>query len=122
MNNNGFEDALKQMKTLIDVNETVAMESLEEAANYFVETLRPLLLRSTIDKQHMADGLTLKIEKEKIVVYFEEHAFYWYMKENGHKAGKKRVRGTHTIKNTLDRESKRIENIMLTKITKKMGF
>ena len=122
MNNNGFEDALKQMKTIVDVNEIVAMDALEEAATYFIEKLEPVLLRSAKDKKHMADGLRIKIEKEQIVVYFENHAFYWYMKEHGHMANGKRVRGTHTINTTLNKESKKLEEIMLQKITKKMGF
>ena len=122
--NNGFEDALKQMKTIVDVNETVAMDALEEAAQYFVEKLRPELARSAINKKHMADGLQIKIEKEKIVVYFEEHAFYWHMVDKGHRKANSRgrVKGTHTIRNTLTRESEKIEKIMLQKITKKMGF
>lgn len=124
MSENGFEDALRQMKTLVDVNESVAMESLEDAAIYFVNQLKPLLSVSSIDKEHMVDGLTLKMEKEKIVVFFENHAFYWYMVEHGHRKpnGRGHVRGKHTIKNTIEKESSHIEELMLKKITKKMGF
>lgn len=118
--NNGFKDALKQMKTLVNVNEKVTMDALEDAANYFVSKLEPALKKSNINKKHMADSLKVVIKKDKIIVIFKENAHYWYMVEKGHRTSKKRIRGTHTIKKTIDAQSKKLEEIMLNKIIKKM--
>ncbi|MBC1548265.1 HK97 gp10 family phage protein, partial [Listeria sp. FSL L7-1435] len=40
-NRNGFEDAMKKLGKLSNVNELIAIEALEEAANFFVNMLRP---------------------------------------------------------------------------------
>lgn len=120
-NNNGFADALKQMKTLLKVNEKVTIEVLEEAANYFADKLRPRIPRSKRNKKHLADLLKVVVKKDMVQVVFENEGWYWHFVEHGHKkVGGGRVKGRHFVRNTWDAESKRIEEIMLNKITEKM--
>lgn len=121
-NNNGFLDALEQINTLLDVNEKVALDALEEAANYFVEKLRPRIPRSKKNKKHLQDALKVVVKKDMVQVVFEDWAFYWHLVEHGHRVGptRKKVKGRHFVRNTMTAEGKKIEEIMLSKIIKKM--
>lgn len=121
-NKNGFSDALKQINTLLKVNQTVQKDALEEAANYFIDVLKPELRRSKLSKKHQVESLKVKFEGDKFVVYFEKDAWYWFLDENGHKkrGGKGRVKGTHAIRNTFDKNADKIGEIMTKKIIDKM--
>lgn len=121
-NRNGFEDAINQLKTVAKINEKTSLDALEEAADYFVNKLKPELVQSGVSKKHMVDALTIKIEKGKVIVLFEEFGWYWYMVEHGHKKsnGKGSVRGTFTIKKTVDQEKLKLEKIMKESILKKL--
>lgn len=121
-NKNGFETAMDQLKTVAKVNEKVALETLEEAAEYFVSVLKPQLKKSNVSKEHMVDALQIKIEKGKVIAYFEDFGWYWYLVEHGHtKANSKgRVKGKFTIKKVVDEEKKQLEKMMKQSILKKM--
>ncbi|MEQ7221395.1 HK97 gp10 family phage protein [Vagococcus fluvialis] len=121
-NKNGFESAMTQLKTVAKINEKVAIGALEEAAEYFVSVLKPQLIKSNISKEHMVDALQVKIEKEKVFVYFDDFGWYWYLVEHGHaKAnGKGRVKGKFTIKKVVNEEKKHLEKMMKESILKKM--
>ena len=121
-NKNGFESAMEQLKTVAKVNEKVALGTLEEAAEYFVSVLKPQLKKSNVSKEHMVDALQVKIEKGKVIAYFDEFGWYWYLVEHGHaKAnGKGRVKGKFTIKKVVDEEKKQLEKMMKESILKKM--
>lgn len=121
-NKNGFESAMEQLKTVAKVNEKVALETLEEAAEYFVSVLKPQLKKSNVSKEHMVDALQIKIEKGKVIAYFEDFGWYWYLVEHGHaKANSKgRVKGKFTIKKVVDEEKKQLEKMMKQSILKKM--
>lgn len=122
MASNGFEKAVQQLKTLVNINQKTTIEARKKAADYFVKVLRPQLLRSSIDKKHMADALTVVIEGDKVMVIFEDYGWYWYLKEHGHKKsnGKGRVRGTQTIRRTIDVEKSKLEKMMKEDILKKL--
>lgn len=118
-NNNGFADALKQTKTLLKVNEKVALGALEEAANYFAERLKPKIP----EKLGIAKGsLKVVVHGDMVQVVFGQDAWYWHLVEHGHKKRGRRgkVKGRHFVRNTWDAESNNIEEIMLEKIIKKM--
>ncbi len=121
-NKNGFESAMAQLKTVAKINEKVALGTLEEAAEYFVSVLKPQLKKSNVSKEHMVDALQVKIEKGKVIAYFDEFGWYWYLVEHGHdKAnGKGRVKGKFTIKKVVDEEKKQLEKMMKESILKKM--
>ena len=121
-NKNGFESAMAQLKTVAKINEKVALGTLEEAAEYFVSVLKPQLKQSNISKEHMVDALQVKIEKGKVLVYFDEFGWYWYLVEHGHAKsnGKGRVKGKFTIKKVVDEEKKKLEKMMKESILKKM--
>lgn len=121
-NNNGFADALKQMKTLLSVDEKVTLSVLEEAADYFAEKLQANIPASDRNTKHLRDQLKVIIEGDKVKVVFEDAGWYWHLVEHGHKKrnGRGRVKGRHFVQNTWDAESKRIEEIMLEKIIEKM--
>lgn len=115
---NGFEDAIKNLKTVVNVNKQTTISVMKEAAEYFADQLRPLLQRSSLSKKHMADGLVVVVKKDVVQVIFEDYAWYWYLKEHGHKksSGRGRVPGTHIIRNTIDRESAQLQQMILSKL------
>lgn len=115
-NNNGFEDALKQINTLLNVNQQVTLNVLEEAAKYFVDKLRKNIPRSKLKKEHMQNALKVVVLNDKVQVVFEDWVFYWRFVDRG----TKKMRGRHFVRNTLDAESNRISEILTSKIIRKM--
>lgn len=119
-NNNGFADALKQMKTLLKINEKVTLDVLEDAAEYFAQRLRP---RIPVHRSNLKDNLKVVVKNDMVQVVFEGNTWYWHLVEHGHKKpyGRGRVKGRHFVRNTWDAESKRIEQIMTDKIIQRMA-
>lgn len=122
MNNNGFADALREINTLLNVNKKVELDVLEEAANYFVEKLRPRIPKSAKNKTHLRDTLKVIVQKDMVQIMFDDNSFYWHLVEHGHKKanGKGKVKGRHFVQNTFDAEGDKIADIMANKIIKKM--
>lgn len=114
----GFSDAVLNLKTVVNANEKVTIDAMKEAADYFVAKLSPMLIRSDLNKKHMADGLKVVVKKDVVQVIFEDYAWYWYLKEHGHKKanGRGRVPGTHIIRNTTENESNRLQQMILSKL------
>lgn len=122
-NNNGFEDALKTMKTLLAVDKNVALDVLEEAADYFSEKLKPRINLSNKSKRtHLRNSLKVVVEGDVVRVVFEDAAWYWHLADKGHKkrGGRGRVKGLHFVQNTFDGESGKIADIMAEKIINRM--
>lgn len=144
-NNNGFAEALKEINTLLKVNKRVELDVLEEAANYFIEKLKPRIPISDKNKTHLRDSLKVVVKDDMVSVEFEDDAWYWYLAEHGHLVatsgksldrtgvatgrkrrarggtGKQRVKGAHFVQNTFDGEGDKIAEIMTNKIINKMG-
>lgn len=121
-NNNGFVEVLEQMNRLIDVDQRVTLEALEEAASYFVNKLMPKIPKSIKNKKHLKDTLKIIVVNDMIQVIFDDESFYWHLVEHGHKSSTgRRVKGRHFVRNTIDAESEKISQIMLEKISKKIG-
>lgn len=121
-NNNGFLDALKQINTLLKVDNEVSMDVLEEAANYFVQKLKPRIPVSKTNGTHLRDSLKVVVKNDMVQVVFGDDAWYWHLVEHGHKKpnGRGKVRGRHFVQNTWDAESEKIAEMMANKIIKKM--
>lgn len=121
-NNNGFEDMLKQMKTLLNVNKQVTLDVLEEAAKYFADKLKPKIPLADRNSKHLRDSLKVIVKGDKVQVVFENAGWYWHLVEHGHRkpGGRGRVKGRHMVRNTWDSESEKVSEIMLEKIIKKM--
>lgn len=121
-NNNGFADMLKQTKTLLNVNKKVTLEVLEEAAEYFAKKLKPKIPISDRNTKHLREQLKVIVKNDMVQVVFDGSGWYWYLVEHGHKKRGRpgRVKGRHFVRNTWDAENKKIEEIMLNKIIKKM--
>ena len=112
-NNNGFEDMADFLGQVSKVDPLkVSMESLEEAANFFVDKLIPNIPRSLRKKKHMADQVRVVVEKEKVRVVFEEDAYYWRFVENGRRDRK----AQHFVRGTYEQNREQIEKIMTKKI------
>jgi len=122
-NNNGFADALKEINKLLKVNNKVTIDVLEQAANYFVEKLKPRIPVSNKSHKHLRDSLKVVVKDDMVQVVFEGNAWYWHLAEHGHRAGptRKKVKGKHFVQNTFNAESDKIAEIMANKIIKKMG-
>ncbi len=122
-NNNGFADALKEINTLLKVDKKVELTVLEEAAEYFVQKLKPLIKASDRNKKHLRDSLKVVVKGDRVSVEFEDDAWYWYLVEHGHKKsnGKGKVKGQHFVQNTFDMEGDKIAEIMANEIINKMG-
>lgn len=120
-NHNGFAEALREINTLLKIDKRVELDVLEEAANYFVEKLKPRIPRTNRNKKHLADGLKVVVLDDMVQVVFEGDFFYWHLVEHGHKkvnGGK--VKGVHMVQNTFDSDGNKIADIMANKIIKKM--
>ncbi|EJQ44019.1 HK97 gp10 family phage protein [Bacillus cereus BAG6X1-2] len=123
-NNNGFADALEDIRTLLNVNKKVEMNVLEEAAEYFANKLKSKIKMSDKDKRvHLKNSLKVVVKNDRVSVEFEDAAWYWYLAEHGHKKanGRGKVKGLHFVQNTFDAEGDKIAEIMAQKIINKMG-
>lgn len=121
-NNNGFADALERMKTLMQVDEKVTHRSLEEAAQYFASKLKKKINKSNLRKRkHLRDMVKVVVKGDVVSVVFEDDGWYWHMADKGHKKrGGGRVKGLHFVENTWSAENRRISDILLSEIIKKM--
>ncbi|MBC6300304.1 HK97-gp10 family putative phage morphogenesis protein [Listeria booriae] len=115
-NNNGFLDAMQQLGKLSQVNENVALDALEEAAEFFVQVLRPSIPKTVKNRKHLQDALKVKMEDDIVKVYFEDDQFYWRFVEHG----TVNQRAQNFVRGTYSQNQKKIEEIMLSKIIKKM--
>lgn len=123
MASNGFADALEQLNTLTNVNKQVEISILKDAADYFVEQLRPQINMSDANKRtKLRNSLKVVVKDDVVQVQFEKDAWYWHLAEHGHKkaGGKGRVKGQHFVRNTFDSHGDKIAEIMAQKIIKKM--
>jgi HK97 gp10 family phage protein len=122
-NNNGFAEALEEINTLLKVDKKVELNVLDEAANYFVQKLKPNIKSSDKNKKHLRDSLKVVVKDDRVSVEFEDDAWYWYLVEHGHKKanGKGKVKGQHFVQNTFDMEGDKIAEIMANEIINKMG-
>lgn len=102
---------------LAQVNpEKITLESLSEAAHYFVEKLLPNIPRSLMKKKHMRDHIKVDIEDDKVTVAFEDTSFYWRFVENG----TVNMKAQHFVEGTWQQQKNIIEDIMTKKIIKEM--
>lgn len=115
---NGFETAVDNLKTVAKVDQNVSIEALTEAAEYFANQLKRNFNRSTLNKEHAADQIKVVVKKDVVQVVFGEKGWYWYLVENGHKkvGSRGRVKGSHVVRTTVEKESKKLQEMILAKL------
>lgn len=112
-NNNGFADMADILGELSRVDPVkVSLESLEEAANFYVEKMLPHIPKSLMKREHMRDHIKVLIEKDRVRVAFEDTAFYWRFPENG----TTKQKAQHFASGTYEQNKNKIEDIMTQKI------
>lgn len=94
----------------------ITLESLEEAAQYFVGKLLPNIPRSLMKKKHMKDHIKVVVEDDKVTIYFQDTSFYWRFVENG----TVNMKAQHFVEGTWQQQKSSVENIMTKKIIKEM--
>lgn len=117
-NNNGFSDMAKHFGQLSKVDvDKVSMESIQEAAEYYIEKMIPKIPVSLMNKKHARDQLIVDIQDDQVVVMFEETAFYWRFLENG----TNKLKAQHFASGTWEQHKEKIEDIMTKKLIKELG-
>ena len=112
-NNNGFQEMSDYLGKLAEVDPVqVTLESLTEAANFYLEQMLPVIPKSLLKKKHAADHVKVDVEKDYVQVVFEDTAFYWRFPENGTVNQK----AQHFASGTFSKNKTRIEDIMTNKI------
>lgn len=112
-NNNGFKDMADYMGNLARVDPVqLSLESLEDAANFYMSKLIPMIPKSLLKKKHMADQVKVEVEDDRVIVAFDGTAFYWRFAENG----TVNQRGQHFASGTFEQNKTEIENLMTKKI------
>ena len=111
-NKNGFSEMSDYLGNLSKVDpKKISIESLEEAANFYMKQLLPKIPKSLLKKKHMKDHVKVVVEDDRVKVQFEDTAFYWRFAENG----TTKQRAQHFASGT---NKQQIEEIMTKKIIK----
>ncbi|QED60548.1 HK97 gp10 family phage protein [Enterococcus durans] len=112
-NTNGFADMADYLGNLSKVDpKKISIESLEEAANFYLKQLLPNIPKSLLKKKHMNEQIKVVVENDQVKVQFEETAFYWRFAENG----TTKQRAQHFASGTYEQNKEKIEEIMTRKI------
>lgn len=112
-NKNGFSDMADYLGNLSRVDpKKLSLESLEDAASFYLEKLLPRIPRSLLKKKHMKDQIKVVVEDERVKVQFDGTAFYWRFAENGTVNQK----AQHFASGTYEQYKEKIEDIMTKKI------
>lgn len=112
-NKNGFaemSDILGELSRVDPVE--VSLESLEEAANFYVDKMLPRIPKSLMKRKHMRDQIKVVVEKDRVRVAFEDTAYYWRFAENG----TTNQRAQNFASGTYEQNKNKIEEIMTQKI------
>lgn len=116
-NNNGFQDMLDYTTRLARVDPIqITIDSLKDAAEYFVEKLLPNIPKSLFKKKHIRDQLKIEVQDDKVSIYFEDTAYYWRFVEHG----TNKIKAEHFVEGTWQQNSNEVEKIMTQKIMNAM--
>lgn len=114
-NKNGFSEISDYLGNLSKVDpKKLSLESLEEAANFYLKQLLPNIPKSLLKKKHMRDQIKVVVENDQVKVQFEDTAFYWRFAENG----TTKQRAQHFASGTYEQNKQQIEEIMTKKFIK----
>ncbi|GAB7389547.1 HK97 gp10 family phage protein [Lactococcus garvieae] len=115
--NNGFQDMLDYTSRLSQVDpEKITIDSLNDAAEFFVTKLLPNVPRSLMKKKHMKDHIKVDVLDDRVTVSFEDTSFYWRFVENG----TVNLKAQHFVEGTWQQQKTNIEDIMTRKLLKEM--
>lgn len=111
----GFEDMADYFGTLSKVDvKKITTQSLEDAANFFMEQLIPVIPESLIKKEHARNKVHVEIDDKGVAVTFENTAYYWRFVENGTPTQKAQLFASKTYQGN----KAKIEELMANKIIK----
>lgn len=112
-NRNGFQEQADYLGNLARVDpKKISMDSLKEAAEFYLKQLLPNIPKSLLKKKHMRDQIKVVVEDDAVKVQFEGTAFYWRFAENGTVNQK----AQHFASGTYEQNKQKIEEIMTKKI------
>ncbi|QUM61491.1 HK97 gp10 family phage protein [Enterococcus faecium] len=112
-NKNGFSEISDYLGNLSKVDpKKLSLESLEEAAKFYLEQLLPNIPKYLLKKKHMSEQIKVVVEEDRVKVQFEETAFYWRFTENG----TTKQKAQHFASGTYEQNKEKIEEIMTKKI------
>ncbi|HAQ6178222.1 TPA: HK97 gp10 family phage protein [Enterococcus faecium] len=112
-NKNGFSEISDYLGNLSRVDpKKLSLESLEEAAKFYLEQLLPNIPKSLLKKKHMSEQIKVVVEEDRVKVQFEETAFYWRFTENG----TTKQKAQHFASGTYEQNKEKIKEIMTKKI------
>lgn len=112
-NKNGFSEISDYLGNLSRVDpKKLSLESLEEAAKFYLEQLLPNIPKSLLKKKHMRDQIKVVVENDQVKVQFDGTAFYWRFAENG----TTKQKAQHFASGTYEQNKNKIEEIMTQKI------
>lgn len=94
----------------------ITLDSLNDAAEFFVAKLLPNVPRSLMKKKHMKDHVKVDVLDDRVTVSFEDTSFYWRFVENGTVNSK----AQHFVEGTWQQQKTNIEDIMTRKLLKEM--
>lgn len=117
MSDNGFEDMGNHLGKLAAVDiKKVSQNSLEEAANFYASELIPRIPVSVRRGKHAKDMLKVEVKDDRVVVLFEDDAFYWRFVEKG----TSKMKATHFASGTWEQNKTKIQDIMASKLLKEL--
>ncbi|MFT8459960.1 MAG: HK97-gp10 family putative phage morphogenesis protein [Liquorilactobacillus ghanensis] len=111
MSENGFEDLARQLNQ-IKIDKSVAQESLKQAADFYLEQLKPSIPTWAKGMHHAKNDVSVKVNDDNVQVIFGDKSYYWWFVENG----TSKQRAQHFARNTLEQNKNKIEQIMAQKI------
>lgn len=117
-NENGFEDMANHFGKLAKVDpEKISIQSLESAAEYYVEKLMPAIPTSLFKKKHARDQVKVVMLDDEVKVVFENTAFYWRFLDKG----TTRLKALNFKDGTWEQNKIKIEDIMTRKLIEELG-
>lgn len=119
MSDNGFEDMANKLLKMSNINQEVALESLQEAADYYLARAMPNIPQSLAGKDHMRHHVKVVLEDGMVKIVFDKTKYYWRFAENG-TGGEHGQRAQNFMRGAYEQNRAAIEKIMTQKILDKL--
>lgn len=117
MSDNGFEDMSNHFGKLSRVDpKKISEKSLQEAADFYVSKLIPLIPVSKRKGKHAKDMISVVTDDEGFKVIFEDDAFYWRFLDKG----TTKIKALNFKDKTWQQNKGRIESIMTEKLLREL--
>lgn len=117
MSDNGFEDMASHFGKLSQVDpKKISEESLQEAAEFYMSKLIPLIPVSKRNGKHAKNMASVVADDEGFKVVFEDDAFYWRFLDKG----TTKIKALNFKEKTWQQNKGKIETIMTKKLLKEL--